>query len=123
MSGGTQLAVADDDDLDQVPLEATPITLIWTDMANLSVDELLLDYYDLRVKPSWLRIVCYPQYLPLATLSLTLFATDVNHHMKGPREETATSDFSTSWVKYCLTLTPRIPSWTATVTSSILTGT
>jgi len=51
MSGGTQLAVADDDDLDQVPPEATPITLLRTDMANLSVDELLLDYDDLKVKP------------------------------------------------------------------------
>jgi len=51
MSGGTQLAVADDDDLDRVPLEATPITLLQTDMANLSVDELLLDYDDLKVKP------------------------------------------------------------------------
>ena len=39
------------DDLDQVPPEATSITLLRTDMASLSVNELLLDYDDLKVKP------------------------------------------------------------------------
>ena len=40
-----------DDDPDQVPPEATSITLLRTDMASLSVNELLLDYDDLKVKP------------------------------------------------------------------------
>ena len=40
-----------DDDPDQVPSEATSITLLRTDMASLSVNELLLDYDDLKVKP------------------------------------------------------------------------
>jgi hypothetical protein len=44
-------AIGDDGDLDQVPPEATPITLLRTDMANLSVNEVLLDYEDLKVKP------------------------------------------------------------------------
>ena len=39
------------DDPDQVPPEATSITLLRTDMASLSVNELLLDYDDLKVKP------------------------------------------------------------------------
>jgi hypothetical protein len=43
--------VMGDDDLDQVPPEATSITLLRTDMASLSVDEPLLDYDDLKVKP------------------------------------------------------------------------
>jgi len=39
------------DDLDQIPPEATSITLLRKDMASLSVDEPLLDYDDLKVKP------------------------------------------------------------------------
>ena len=39
------------DDLDQVPPEATSITLLRTDMASLSINGLLLDYDDLKVKP------------------------------------------------------------------------
>ena len=51
MSDGTQLATADDEDMDQIPPEGTPITLLRTDMANLSLDEPLLDYDDLKVRP------------------------------------------------------------------------
>ena len=46
----TVLATANDEDLDQIP-EGPPITLLRTDMANLSLDELLSDYDDLKMKP------------------------------------------------------------------------